>query len=112
MRTPGYSAAASIYRSALSYHFGYSRNKSFDHSDLGQLVPQVQFLPRAGQWVCRPCIHGQQYCCYYSGDQGQCSFYPCPVDCSTLRCPPGLVCCDCTLVHCTTPAWCRIECSR
>ena len=57
MRTPGYNAAASIYRSALSYHLGYSGNKSFG-SALGQLVPQVQFLPRDGPVVCGPCIHG------------------------------------------------------
>jgi len=33
-----------------------------------------------------------------------------PRDCSTMRCPPGLVCCDCTFTHCTTPAECRREC--
>jgi hypothetical protein len=34
-----------------------------------------------------------------------------PSDCSTVRCPRGLVCCDCTITHCTTPAECRRECS-
>jgi hypothetical protein len=33
-----------------------------------------------------------------------------PPDCSTMRCPRGLVCCDCTITHCTTPAECRREC--
>jgi hypothetical protein len=35
---------------------------------------------------------------------------PPPRDCSTMRCPPGLVCCDCTITHCTTPKECRREC--
>jgi len=35
---------------------------------------------------------------------------PPPPDCSSIRCPTGLVCCDCTITHCTTPAECRREC--
>lgn len=34
-----------------------------------------------------------------------------PPDCSSIRCPPGKVCCDCTTTHCTTQAQCRRECS-
>jgi hypothetical protein len=35
---------------------------------------------------------------------------PPPPDCSTLKCRPGLVCCDCTVTHCTTTKECQREC--
>ena len=34
-----------------------------------------------------------------------------PPSCSTMRCPQGQVCCDCTVTHCTSPAQCKHECS-
>ena len=33
-------------------------------------------------------------------------------DCTTTGCRKGLVCCDCTVTHCTTPAQCKHECSQ
>ena len=35
-----------------------------------------------------------------------------PPDCSSIGCPPGKVCRDCTIRRCTTAAQCRRECSQ
>jgi hypothetical protein len=52
----------------------------------------------------------QQQCCPPGSSPTGCRPNT-PPDCSTIRCPSGLVCCDCTVTHCTTPAQCRRECS-
>jgi hypothetical protein len=36
--------------------------------------------------------------------------FPPPPDCSETKCKNGLVCCDCTLTHCTTAKECAREC--
>jgi hypothetical protein len=51
-----------------------------------------------------------QQCCPPGSDTTGCTAQNPPPDCSSIRCPKGLVCCDCTITHCTTPAECRREC--
>jgi len=48
-------------------------------------------------------------CCPTGFDTTGCVPTP-PPDCTTTGCRKGLVCCDCTITHCTTPAQCRREC--
>ena len=48
-------------------------------------------------------------CCPPGFEAGGCTG---PTDCSQLRCKPPLICCDCTLVHCTTKQHCQYECSQ
>jgi len=37
---------------------------------------------------------------------------PPPPDCTETGCKPGLVCCDCTITHCTTAKECARECKQ
>jgi hypothetical protein len=48
-------------------------------------------------------------CCPPGSNTTGCAASP---DCSNMHCPRGLVCCDCTEVHCTTPTQCGIECGK
>lgn len=48
-------------------------------------------------------------CCPPGFEVGGCADL---TDCSQLKCTPPLICCDCTEVHCTTEAQCRVECSK
>jgi hypothetical protein len=57
-----------------------------------------------------PTVTMAAQCCPPGFDTTGCAPPP-PPDCSTIRCPRGLVCCDCTITHCTTPTRCKFECS-
>jgi hypothetical protein len=89
MKTPGFTAeAATVGRGWFFGMRAYHANRS--SADIVTMAAQ---------------------CCPPGFDTTGCTTQNPPPDCSTIRCPKGLVCCDCTVTHCTTPAECRRECS-
>lgn len=70
------------------------------------------FFPRHAAYTNRSSTHAismAAQCCPPGSNTTGCAASP---DCSNMHCPRGLVCCDCTEVHCTTPTQCGIECGK
>jgi hypothetical protein len=87
MRLPGFTADAAI----------SGRNRFFGMRVSRSNRPSIDAITMAAQ------------CCPPGFDSTGCAPTS-PPDCSTIRCRKGLICCDCTITHCTTPAQCAREC--
>jgi len=85
MKMPGFNAEASMYRTNKTYQSEYG---SLVAGTLGTVIPQ------GWEWKCQ---------WVWVPDE--------PRDCSTMRCQPPLVCCDCIgRPRCTTREQCDREC--